>query len=154
MRSVLSGIPDKPFNRPEGLTRVEVCTLSGMLPSSNCPFRHLEWFIAGTEPEEIDTFYQLVGIDKGTSLLATETTPADQVVQQYVLDLPADLQPWARDSGLRLLDDLLLASAAERDSAAFPLHLISPDPNTKYRLTTAVPNSAQKLPVQVVGELG
>ncbi len=154
MRSVLSGIPDKPFNRPKGLTRVEVCTLSGMLPSSNCPFRRLEWFIAGTEPEEIDTFYQLVGIDKGTSLLATEATPADQVVQQYVLDLPADLQPWARDSGLRLLDDLLLASATERDSAAHPLRLISPDPNTKYRLTTAVPNSAQKLPVQVVGGAG
>lgn len=154
MRSVLLGTPNKPFDQPEGLTRVEVCTLSGMLPSSNCPFRRLEWFIAGTEPEETDTFYQLVEIDKGTNLLATEETPADQVIRHYVLDLPADLQPWARDSGLRLLDDLLVASAAERASAAFPLRLISPDPNTKYRLTTAVPGSAQKLPVQVVGAAG
>ena len=154
MRSVLLGTPDRPFAPPEGLTQVEVCTLSGMLPSPDCPFRRLEWFIAGTEPEEIDTFYQLVGIDKGTNLLATEETPADQVIRQYVLDLPADLQPWARDSGLRLLDDLLVASAAERDSAAIPLRLISPDPNTKYRLTTAVPNSAQQLPVRVVGGAG
>lgn len=153
MRSVLSGTPDKPFIQPEGLTRVNVCSLSGMLPSSNCPFRRLEWFITGTEPEDVDTFYKLVAVDKDTSLLATEETPADQTVQQYILDLPADLQPWARDTGLRLLDDLLVASAAERDSAAL-LRLISPDPNTKYRLTTAVPSAAQKLPIQVVGGAG
>ena len=153
MRSVLSDTPDKPFIQPEGLTRVEVCTLSGMLPSANCPFRRLEWFITGTEPEEVDTFYKLVAIDKDTTLLATEETPSDQVVQQYVLDLPADLQPWARDTGLRLLDDLLVSSAAEHDSAAL-IRLISPDPNTKYRLTTAVPNEAQKLPVQVIGGAG
>lgn len=154
MRSVLVGVPDKPFPQPEGLTQVGVCTLSGLLPTSNCPFRRLEWFITGTEPTEVDTFYERVNIDKRTSLLATEDTPAEQVVQQYVLNLPAELYPWARDAGLRLLDDLLLVSAAEYAGAAAPLRLISPDPNTRYRMTTAVPPETQRLPVQIIGGAG
>jgi len=154
MRSVLAGTPDQPFPQPEGLTRVEVCRLSGLLPSANCPFRRLEWFVNGTEPTEVDTFYERVELDKDTSLLATADTLPEQIVQQYVLNLPAELQPWARDEGLRLLDDLLLVSAAEYAGATAPLRLISPDPNTKYRMTTAVPNEAQKLPVQIIGGAG
>ena len=66
------------------------------------------------------------------------------------LALPPVLHPWARAEGLLLLDDLLLANGAESDTAVSPIHLISPDPQTKYRLTTAVPAAAQKLPVEAV----
>ena len=87
-------------------------------------------------------------------LLATTETPADQAIKQLALYLPPDLHPWARASGLLLLDDLLVVSAAEQDRAAAFLRLVSPDPNTRYRLTTAVPAEVQKLPVQVVGGAG
>jgi penicillin-binding protein 1C len=154
MRSVLAGTPDRLFERPEGLTQVEVCRISGLLPSPDCPFRHLEWFITGTEPQGVDTFYEWVTLDKRSMLLATEETPAEQVIKQLALDLPPDLHPWARTTGLLLLDDLLVASAAEPTGSAVSLHLVSPDPNTRYRQTTAVPLEVQKLPVQVVGGAG
>lgn len=150
MREILRGTPDKPFPQPEGLVQVEVCALSGLLPSADCPFRRFEWFIAGTEPQETDTFYRRVEIDKSTGLLASETTPPDQVVRQLALALPPTLHPWARAEGLLLLDDLLLANVAVGETTAAPIHLISPDPQTKYRLTTAVPAAAQKLPVEAV----
>lgn len=154
MRSVLAGTPDRLFERPEGLTQVEVCRISGLLPSPDCPFRHLEWFITGTEPQGVDTFYEWVTLDKRSMLLATEETPAEQAIKQLALDLPPDLHPWARATGLLLLDDLLVASAAEPTGSAVSLHLVSPDPNTRYRQTTAVPPEVQKLPVQVVGGAG
>jgi membrane carboxypeptidase/penicillin-binding protein PbpC len=154
MRSVLAGTPDRSFARPEGLNQMEVCRLSGLLPSPDCPFRHIEWFITGTEPQETDTFYEWVTLDKRNMLLATEETPEDQAIEQLALDLPPDLHPWARAAGLLLLDDLLVASAATQDGAGASLRLVSPDPNTKYRLTTAGPPEVQKLPVQVVGGAG
>jgi hypothetical protein len=86
--------------------------------------------------------------------LATEETPAAEVIAQLALDLPPDLHPWARTSGLLLLDDLLVASAAAPIGSAVSLRLVSPDPNTRYRQTTAVPFEVQKLPVQVVGGAG
>jgi penicillin-binding protein 1C len=152
MRAVLAGTPDKPFPRPEGLVQAGVCTLSGLLPSQVCPFRRLEWFIEGTEPQAIDTFYHRVEIDKNSGLLADETTPPEQIIPELALALPLELHPWARAEGLLLLDDLLLASTGTSTalSAGAPsLHLVSPDPNTKYRLTTAVPLATQKLPVEV-----
>ncbi len=150
MRAVLRGTPDKPFPQPEGLVQVEVCRLSGLLPTDACPFRRYEWFIQGTEPREGDTFYRRVVMDKSTGLLANETTSPDQVIHQLALALPPELHPWAREEGLLVLDDLLLASAADADTAVAPIHLISPDPNTKYRLSTAVPPTAQQLPVEAV----
>jgi membrane peptidoglycan carboxypeptidase len=161
MRAVLAGTPDKSFPRPEGLVQVEVCTLSGLLPSEGCPFGRMEWFIKGTEPQAGDTFYRQVEIDKRTGLLANEMTPPEQIVPQLALALPLELHPWARAEELLLLDDLLLASAAEGETATEAsttpgagspsLRLISPDPNTKYRISTAMPLAAQKLPVEAVG---
>lgn len=150
MRAVLRGLPDRPFPRPEGLVQVEVCTLSGLLPSEACPFRRVEWFLEGTQPQETDTFYRRVQIDKSTGLLASEATLPEQVVPQLALALPPELHPWARAEGLLLLDDLMLASALKADTAVAPIHLISPDPNTKYRLSPAMPAAAQKLPVEAV----
>ena len=64
--------------------------------------------------------------------------------------LVSPLHPWARAEGLLLLDDLLLAQTERGDTAVSTIHLISPDPQTKYRISTAVPAAAQKLPVEAV----
>ena len=150
MRKVLNGVPDKPFPQPEGLVQAEVCDLSGLLPTAVCPFRRQEWFIQGTEPRRYDDVYQRVYLDKETGLLAPETTPAEQVVSQLTVTLLPVLHPWARAHDLVLLDDLLLTSEQERQTAAAPLRLISPDPNSTYRLSPAIPLTAQKLPIEAV----
>ena len=36
MRTILQGHPDQPFVRPDGLVQVEVCDLSGLLPTPAC----------------------------------------------------------------------------------------------------------------------
>jgi hypothetical protein len=91
-----------------------------------------------------------MAIDKTTGLLANEATLPDNLIYQLTLDLPPVLHPWARDQELLLLDDLLLASHVEGETAVSSLRLISPDPNTIYRLSPALPPEAQKIHMEAV----
>ncbi|MCJ7435130.1 MAG: Ig-like domain-containing protein, partial [Anaerolineales bacterium] len=118
MRAILQGHPDKIFTQPNGLMQVEVCDLSGLLPTENCPHKKTEWFIAGTQPVAFDTYYQRSNTG------------------EIVLDIPIEAQDWARSQGLPLLDD------ANKTSG---LTLTSPTDNTTYRITLDLDLSAQQL---------
>ncbi len=150
MRTVLAGEPDKPFPQPQGLVKVEICGLSGLLPTDDCPYRQWEWFVNGSQPAEEDTFYRRMAVDKTTGLLADEATKRENISYRLTLDLPPVLHPWARDQELLLLDDLLLASSVGGETAVSSLRLISPDPNTIYRLSPALAPEAQKIHMEAV----
>jgi penicillin-binding protein 1C len=151
MRTVLQGKQDKPFVRPEGLVQVEVCDLSGLLSTPACPHTKLEWFIDGTQPTEYDTFYKQVWIDTLTGQLATDATPTERRQLQTVLDLPVTAQGWAQTQGLPLLVDLSRTADSSQESA---INLISPLPNTTYRLDPNFENSAQQLLVEATAGQG
>ncbi len=55
MNQALKLRPDlagKEFVRPEGVVEVEIDPATGLLASSTCPTRHMEFFVQGTEPQE------------------------------------------------------------------------------------------------------
>ena len=110
MRTVLAGQPKQDFPRPAGLVQVEVCATSGMLPTPDCPYRRLEWFIQGTEPRSPDTLYHHITLDALSGLPATGETPPEQRVSRLFLDLPPQAHPWARSQGLPLLADICQSS--------------------------------------------
>ena len=161
MRAVLTGRPEKGFTRPPGLVQVEVCQLSGLLPTSACPYRREEWFLQGTQPKGYDTFYKIVSIDPLTgALLPGEADQGGQenrgLESRVVLDLPPQAQPWARAHGLQLLSDLRarLASSssagAEQAGGGAELHLASPAQGAVYRQSVNVPARAQRLHLQAL----
>ncbi len=149
IRDLLQGGPDRPFLRPEGMKQVEVCALSGLLPTHECPHTRLEWFIPGTEPTTPDTYYQQVWIDPSTGQLADNSTPPDRRKTLIVLDLPVEAQPWARLQGLPLLADLKQGMDIPSVQAN-SLALISPPPNTTYHIASDFDPSAQQLSVEAV----
>ena len=152
LRDVLTGAPDKPFIRPAGLIQVEVCSLSGLLPTVACPYRRQEWFLVGTQPTQPDHFYRLVWLDRATNQPATADTPPEGRVLQRVLDLPPKFHPWARAHGLTLLADLAPAETASQTAAAgAPLRLVAPAAFTTYRLSSRLPLAAQQLRIEAVG---
>ncbi len=122
MRSILQGRPDKIFEQPDGLLQLEVCDLSGLLPTDSCPHIKKEWFIAGTQPTMPDTFYQRT------------------VSGEIVLSIPIEAQDWARSQGLPLLDDANGTSPSTNS-----LTLTSPFDNTTYRITPDLDLSAQQI---------
>lgn len=168
MRTVLAGRPAEEFHRPQGLVQVQVCALSGLLPTPDCPYRRFEWFINGTQPTEKDHLYHTVWIDSATGLPADAQTPVERRVKQLALDLPAQAEPWARSQGLLLWSDWLAREgvvvsqrgdatdgngglpAAQGESAS--LQLISPPAGGLYRLAEGYDLSAQRLRIEAVGQ--
>ena len=153
IRTALTGRPERQFVRSDGLVQSEVCALSGLLPTAECPYRRLEWFIEGTEPSQPDTLYRQVLVDTLTGRLADTKSPPDHVKSMTVLDLPPAARSWARAEGLTLLSDLTADSGTFGGSAtAEELWISSPAYGSIYRLSPAVGPDAQRIVIEAVGE--
>ena len=149
MRSLLQDRPDHPFERPDGMSQVEVCDLSGLLPTAACGHTHKEWFIAGTEPTQTDQYFQQIWVDTLTHSLANDTTPIERRSSVIAFNLPAEAQAWAHEQGYALLSDYsqrAQTSSEEQEG----LILLSPPPNTTYRLDPNFDLSSQQVQIEVV----
>jgi penicillin-binding protein 1C len=157
IRAMLAGKPEQTFHRPAGLSQVEICTLSGLLPTDACPYRKLEWFIEGTEPARADTYYRKVTINSATGTLAGPDTPSQQRIDTLALDLPPGAANWAREKGLLLWSDLQRASAntapgpGPSNDLEHGLAIVNPPAYTIYRLASSLPGSAQRIAIEAVG---
>ncbi|OGO34521.1 MAG: penicillin-binding protein 1C, partial [Chloroflexi bacterium RBG_16_57_11] len=166
MRSVLDDRPPQQFTRPPGLVQVEICRLSGLLPTQACPYRRLEWFIDGTQPVELDRFYQEVTVDLNTGKLASQATPPEQSLRRVALDLPPQAYPWARAQGLSLYADLISTALAGRSEQPSPeqsssqiapdqsLILLSPASGGIFRLSPTIEAGAQRIRLEAATDLG
>jgi membrane peptidoglycan carboxypeptidase len=163
MVAVSPTLPAAEFTPPAGVTEIEVCADSGLLPGEvrdagsdqaaqlvTCPQRRREWFIDGTEPQEIDRAHLRVMIDTGTGQTAGPQTAA--AYPQVYWALGPEFRSWAREndfpqppSGLGDEADVQIATYA--GGTQVPLRLISPDPNRLLRIDPGLPRSAQQLPV-------
>jgi len=127
------------------MLQLNVCTYSGLLATSLCDKTHLEWFIPGTQPTQPDKVYRQVWINPATGRMANDSTPLDQRRQVIVLDLPPTAQRWAHSQGIPLLSDLSAEPAALQ---AGDLVLISPEPDSTYRISDKLALSDQQLPIE------
>jgi penicillin-binding protein 1C len=157
MRAVHTGMSERVFTRPPGLTQVEICSLSGKLPTEDCPYRWNEWFIIGTEPTERDPFYRSVIVDLVNGTLAHAGVPPEQQSQRLVLNLPPQVHPWARTQGLLLYDDLVRGTQLQQgefqqdDSL---LQMVAPGDQTVYRLAPELSREMQRIHLQAVASAG
>ena len=151
IRAVLQNRPEENFVRPADMLQLSVCTYSGLLPTSICDKTHLEWFIPGTQPTQLDTVYRQVWVDSSTGLLAEDSTPADRRRQIVVLDLPPTVQRWAHSQGIQLFSDLSSPTAAVQPGE---LVMISPEPNTTYKISDKLTSADQQLPIETAASQG
>ncbi|HOU42456.1 MAG TPA: transglycosylase domain-containing protein, partial [Promineifilum sp.] len=95
----LGGQPAGEWPRPVGLHAVDVCALSGLLPSRRgpaCP-TVIEWFVAGTEPTATDTMTREVAVNRETGRLATVFTPPNLVERRVFTVFPPEAAQWATE---------------------------------------------------------
>lgn len=146
MRQVLQGQPALNFTRPDGLVRLEVCALSGLLVTENCPRTRREWFIEGTQPTEPDNLYQAFRIDNRTGLIAEEMTPPENQVRRVFAVLPQEAREWASRNGYPPLPQYANAQTliTMPDTQA-GLRLLSPDPYTNFQISPLTPLETQRL---------
>jgi 1A family penicillin-binding protein len=148
MRRVSVGDPPQDFERPDGLVQVEICALSGALPTSACPYRRQEWYLPGSQPTQFDTFYRAVNVDVATGCLVEQVEASAGTVERLALDLPPEAHAWARSENLLLLADLdcALELAATRGDDE-RLQVLSPDPNSLFLIAPTIPLEAQGMRV-------
>jgi len=94
--------PSETWDPPAGVSTIEVCDPSGLLPTPDCPTIVPEVFINGTEPTQADNLYQKLEINRETGRLATVFTPAELITERVYLVVPPEAVEWAQKSNLPL----------------------------------------------------
>ena len=88
--------------RPAGITTINVCTPSGLLPTADCPTIASEIFVNGSEPVSYDNLHQTYQINRETGQLATVFTPLELIEDKTYLVVPPEAQEWAVTAGIVL----------------------------------------------------
>ena len=100
MERVLEGMPVEEFERPPGFEEVEVCSVSGMLPTEHCSHKVKEIFIEGTAPTAYCNVHQVFRVNRETGKLATVYTPPELVDEVGYEIFPPEATDWVREQGI------------------------------------------------------
>jgi penicillin-binding protein 1C len=88
------------FPVPSGMTKVEVCAVSGLLPNEHCPNRVNALFIEGTEPTEYCNIHRVERVNRQSGKLATACTPPELVEERVYEVYPPEAADWVREQGI------------------------------------------------------
>lgn len=100
MHAATEGLPADGWLVPAGVTAIDVCDPSGLLPTRDCPSVVSELFLNGNEPAQSDTLYRKVAVNRETGLLATVFTPPALVDQRVYMVLPEQALEWAKSANI------------------------------------------------------
>ncbi|HWR64722.1 MAG TPA: transglycosylase domain-containing protein, partial [Bellilinea sp.] len=97
-----AGQPALGWEMPTGVSLIEVCDPSGLLPTADCPNVVTEVFLDANLPVVADNLYQRFAINRETGRLATIFTPLELVEASTFLVVPPEAQEWSRQVNLPL----------------------------------------------------
>jgi len=150
MEAALANRPPRSFERPEGLVEAEICESSGLRATALCPRRHIELFLAGTEPLRADDSYQALAVDRASGLLWSDGCYGPQETRLFHL-MPPEAQAWGRQQGIEtppVLNCLGIGGSGQAADAAGSgagLIVTSPAANAVFAVTSQLPPEAQRL---------
>jgi membrane peptidoglycan carboxypeptidase len=100
MQAATQDVPADGWLVPAGVTAIDVCDPSGMLPTRDCPSIMSEVFLNGNEPARSDTLYRNLAVNRETGLLATVFTPRELVEERVYMALPDEALEWAKSANI------------------------------------------------------
>ena len=166
MEEALRFMPQVKFSIPTRLKKVQICALSGMLPTDNCPDRIDEWFVTGSEPKEKDNYFQKVWILNSNGHIipsaCVDSYPLASRQEKVIIAYPPPLQSWAALKGLALppSEPCALSKSSSRDYTTdytvgynSLLSIDSPGSQDEYQIDPGIPGSSQKIPFRVITPL-
>ena len=102
MQIASQNLPREGWSVPAGVSVLNVCDPSGMLPTSECPNLVSEVFLNGNEPLQPDNMYRKFSINRETGLLATVFTLPQLIEDRVYLVVPSEARSWAESAGLEI----------------------------------------------------
>jgi membrane carboxypeptidase/penicillin-binding protein PbpC len=105
MQFASQDMPAEGWPAPPGITTVNVCDPSGLLPTDLCPSIVPEVFQDSSAPNYMDTLYREFQINRETGRLATVFTPPEVVEERVYLVVPPEAVDWASQAGFDIAPD-------------------------------------------------
>jgi hypothetical protein len=99
MESALEGVQPRPFQRPADVVTREICKLSGLLPTPECPDKIQAIFTPADLPNRPDDLYRRVDVCKANGKLATDQTPTNARESRVFVVFPAPDTDWGPKNG-------------------------------------------------------
>ena len=99
MQTASRDLPPDGWPAPAGITSIDVCDPSGLLPSPDCPTIVREVFANGSEPTQADNLYRVYEINRETGFLATVFTPPQYLEERVYMAIPLEARDWAKANG-------------------------------------------------------
>ena len=100
MQFASQSLPATGWSAPAGVTTMNVCDPSGLLPTRDCPSIVSEVFLNGNEPVQTDNLYRTYEVNRETGYLATVFTPPQLVEQKVYMAVPPEAQAWAKSANI------------------------------------------------------
>lgn len=112
MNAASRSLPSERFAAPSGIKTITVSKFSNKLPTDATPPNGIitDVFASWQAPTKTDDVYIKVKLCKGTDLLATEETPAEEIEEKYFVNIHSEkpndplwegpVQAWAAQNGL------------------------------------------------------
>jgi len=102
MQTASQSLPPQGWSTPAGITTLDVCDPSGLLPTKDCPSIVSEVFLNGNEPVEPDNLYRTFAINRETGYLATVFTPRQLIENKVFMMIPPEAQSWAKSANVAI----------------------------------------------------
>ncbi len=153
MLRAMQGREARPFPRPQGLQKKQVCSLSGEAAGTHCPGRVEEWLNPGTALP-VCSWHRPLSIDRRNGLLAGPGCPLSQVVTQVLPILPTEYLSWASQTEFPSAPSqssplcpggLVERVAGQGPPVLAPRGILHPAPGSTFALDDEVPASSQAL---------
>lgn len=137
-------LPVQEFAIPKGLQSLNICEISGLLPTSNCLNQIKEFFVTSTQPTQVDNFYQ--EFDCSTSDSST-----------IYINYPQEYQEWASERDLLpppncspVFSDLSNVDSVDSSSLSLnqPVKIITPIQNDSFQINPNLPLESQRIPIK------
>jgi len=95
IQHAVQGFAPDGWRQPPGITAMDVCDPSGMLPTLQCPNIVSEIFLTGQEPTQPDMLYRTIQVNRETERLATIFTPPELIEERVYMNIPPEAMTWA-----------------------------------------------------------
>ena len=102
MQAAIQSLPADGWSIPAGVTTMEVCDPSGMLPTRDCPSVVNEVFLSGNEPAQSDNLFRMYEVNGETGYLATVFTPPQLIEDKVFIIVPVEALDWAKSANIPL----------------------------------------------------
>jgi len=141
-----SGRKQKWFEPPPEVGFRRVCSLSGMLPSPDCPETKQEMFIYNVSPTKVCSFHQKFEIDAATGYRVCSHCRAGRKYSEKIfIKWPQEVANWMKANNI-LVEEIPshLPSCPYQDEGK-PPQIIAPQPRDRFMLREGVQAELQQI---------